>query len=144
MCSSDLDFNTVSIPISTILRWFLYDSDIVDNINDLAEALGLSRVSEEGDDKEREESDVRIEKLEPLVPFIDLISDAAASSMAAYHMAEMLNVGEIDESDEDALLKNEMMINLYKAVAFAAIVGALSIGFELGILDTVKIGRAHV
>jgi len=46
----------VDIPVSTIVRWYMYDTSLYDE-NDLAELIGLNRVSQEGHVKEQEDSD---------------------------------------------------------------------------------------
>ena len=67
-------FEVVSteIPLSTMLRWYLYDTGLAP-ANSLAEGVGLNRVSEEGDVKEKEDSDLRLSGIFELMPFIILI-----------------------------------------------------------------------
>jgi len=61
------------IPFSTITRWSLYDLS-VEYPNEIAVLLGLNPVSEEGDKKEAEDSEDRLEYVEDLLPFMDIIS----------------------------------------------------------------------
>ena len=49
----------LDIPMTTILRWYLYDTELYDP-NEISELLGLSRVSEEGNTKEKQDSEIRV------------------------------------------------------------------------------------
>ena len=40
------------IPFTTLIRWYLYDLE-VENPNKIAELLGLTPISQEGEEKER-------------------------------------------------------------------------------------------
>jgi len=53
---------TRDIPLSTILRWYIYDTELGEP-NDVVEVMGLNRASEEGDEKEREDSDLRLDNI---------------------------------------------------------------------------------
>lgn len=126
---------TTEVPISTMLRWFIYDigygEDEIDTV------LGLPSISEEGAEKEAQDSKKRLDDIQGLVPFIDLMSDSAASIFLA--------VGDgIDQelSDEDQELVDEALGNLYKSIALSAIVGTLSVGYALGIIDVMALSTA--
>ena len=75
------------VPLSTIYRWYLYDTELVEDVNELAEMIGLSRVSDEGDSKEREESEVRVREIAPIYPYLEAISDVSAKSLVAMHLS---------------------------------------------------------
>lgn len=135
------DIEIGEVPLSTIRRWFLYDSDLVDNKNDLAEALGLNRVSEELEEKEIEESDKRLKQIEPLEIFVGVMGEIAAYSMTALKLSEMMQNGEVDPDDTEALTTYaEEILEDYKEVSYSAVVGTLSIGIDLGIIssETIK------
>jgi hypothetical protein len=123
---------TNEIPVSTMLRWYIYDIGYgKDNID---EVLGLPYISPEGAEKEEQDSKERLDNLQPLVPFIDLMSDAAASIFLA--------VGsdiEPEMSEEEQDMVEEALGNLYKSIALSAIVGTLSVGYALGLLDVTAV-----
>lgn len=117
---------TQDLPVSTLVRWFLYDTDLSDP-NDLAIALGLNPVSEEGESKELEDSDNRLFEVADLFPYLDTIAEIAANSVVAAQLSE---AGE--ELSEDAPL--HIMLPLYKLVAQAALVSGFSSAVELGLV----------
>jgi len=122
------------IPFSTITRWSLYDLS-VDNPNQISALLGLTPVSEEGDRKEVEDSEDRLERIDELVPFIDIISELNAKIIVAVQMRDMKNEGVVSagDFDHDDL---EHMTEFYKSIGFSALVTAFSSGTELDIIHT--------
>lgn len=120
------------VPMSTILRWYLYDTGLGE-ANILAEHVGLSRVSEEGDTKEKEDSTLRISRISELMPYIDAVSDMSASTMLALHKSSVMRDDLSEEETESTKI-------IYKAVGMSTLIGALSIALDLGILDS---GVAH-
>ena len=68
----------VDIPVSTIVRWYMYDTSLYDE-NDLAELIGLTRVSQEGHVKEQQDSDNRILAIEQYVPFLEQMAEISAN-----------------------------------------------------------------
>jgi hypothetical protein len=118
------------IPLSTIMRWYLYDTAL-GVPNELAEIIGLNKVSEEGEEKEVEESAYRVARLAPLLPFIDAFSNLSAEAMTALHTQHLAEVhGEVDEEEE------EEMFLIYKVVALSTLIGTVAAGLELGVLKT--------
>ena len=130
-------FEVVSteIPLSTMLRWYLYDTGLAP-ANSLAEGVGLNRVSEEGDVKEKEDSDLRLSGILELMPFIDSISDMSVSTMLALQESKTNN--ELSEEEIEASSV------IYKAISMSSLIGALSIGLSLGILETPTISSGRV
>lgn len=122
---------TTDVPVSTIKRWYIYDT-APDGENEIAELIGLSPVSEEGNAKERQDSELRLKNITHLLPYIDLISEVASESVANMQFNEMKKAGIITGSNEEEEL--EVMRMVYQAIAMAALVGGLSIGTHLGIL----------
>ena len=51
----EYELTSNDVPMSTVSRWYLYDTSIAEDINEMAEIIGLSRISEEGEAKEQEE-----------------------------------------------------------------------------------------
>jgi len=120
------------IPLSTVLRWYLYDTELVEP-NSIVEELGLSLVSEEGDAKEREDSDLRIKNVAPLYTFLDSIADISANVLTSIHLKELKQ--ENEEAFKEYSEEISSMNSVYKAVALSTLLGAFSISVDLGIVD---------
>lgn len=119
------------IPMSTLFRWFLYDMD-VENHNQFAEIFKLTAVSEEGDEKEREESDRRTERLAPLYSFLSLYA-----SMNAQYTYEVFkdDMSSMESMSGLSLEKESEVLKLFfRNVSFAAIMGTFSTALELGLI----------
>ena len=121
------------IPLTTVFRWYIYDTGLTDEPNNIAEVVGLSRISEEDEDKEIEDSEERLSALVPLLPFLESMSDISAQTMTAIHLKELVDEGELD--DQELLEEGEEMANSYKAVALSTLVGVFSIALNLGIIQ---------
>jgi hypothetical protein len=124
------------VPLSTIARWFLYDAEVTDDVNELAEMVGLTRVSEDGDAKEQEESEQRLERIEPLEEYLATIADASARTLSTVHVTGLVNHGLLDEDEESVESSMESAYQVYLDIAMTTLVGAFSIGLELGIINS--------
>lgn len=120
-----------SLPVSNLVRWFLYDTELVEP-NEIAHDMGLTRVSEEGDVKEKEDSDKRLEPVGPLIPFLTMMSEIASQAMCS------IQEKHIDDDYEDApeqMEKDlESMYQLYKVTCLSALISAFSSAMELGLI----------
>lgn len=133
----EFDIVTNDVPLTTVARWYLYDTGLVDNVNDLAESLGLSRISEEGEAKEEEDSERRLDNASALFPFLESMAELSAQTMTAIHYDHVLEDNpEVDEEDEESLAVLASMHNIYKAVALSTLIGTFSGALELGIIDS--------
>lgn len=121
---------TTDIQLSTIARWYVYDTGI-GNENEVAEAIGLNPVSEEGDKKEKEDSEARVERIEPLFSFIDYISTVAADSVVSMQLKHV----RVEHPEQDVDKEAELIFSLYKSVSMASLIGAFSSAIELGIVS---------
>lgn len=121
-----------SIPVSTVIRWCLYDMSISET-NEIAVAMGLSPVSEEGHEKEVQDSNERLANIYELLPFVEMMSDISSKICTASQLRELESVVDL-EALELTPESIESLVAAQKAVAFAAIVSVLSSGIELGIL----------
>ena len=132
---------TTNIPFSTILRWALYDFG-VDNPNEIAAKLGLTPVSKEGEEKEQEDSLIRLDHLDEVLPFIDVISELNAKIVANVQMRELKEEGlmNMEELGEEEV---ESMVGFYHAIGFSALVAAFSSGIQLDILHLNTVGTAR-
>jgi len=128
------EFETVSqdVPLSTLMRWYIYDTG-ADSENEIAEVLGLTPVSEEGNNKERQDSEDRLGEVLDLMPYLDFISSVAADAVAGMQMKEMKKAGLITT---DADIEDDMstMASVYKAIAISSLVGGFSIALRLGLV----------
>ena len=134
----EFEITTQEVPLSTVYRWYLYDTELVDNINDLAEMVGLSRISEEGESKELEDSGDRVKAVAPLFPFLESIADISAKSLVALHLAEAINSDDME--DHELEKHGDEILAVYKAVALSTLMGAFSIGLHLGMIETNTVG----
>ena len=125
---------TSEVPMTTVYRWYLYDTAMNENINELAEAVGLTPISKEGEAKELEDSEARLIEIQQLYPFIDSISDISAKVLTTLHVKEIDNLP--DDTKENMLNALDDMFAVYKAVAFSTLIGAFSIGINLNMIQT--------
>lgn len=120
------------VPLTHLMRWFLYDTGLIDP-NEIATRLNLTPVSDEGNVKEEEDSDYRMEAIADLLPFIELMAEITADAITA------IQVKDIEESLEDdaSQVKHEMTImrQMYKVVALSSLISSFSAAVELGILS---------
>lgn len=130
--SSDYEIFTRDIPLTTILRWYIYDTELGEP-NDIVEIMGLNRASEEGDEKEREDSDARMDNVGYLLPYLNAISDIAADVITAVQIDEIVK----DNPDNKEEIERELdtMRVLYKVVSLSAIIGAFTTAMELGLIE---------
>lgn len=75
-----VEYETVvnDVPVSTLIRWFLYDTDLMAP-NKVAPLVGLNPVSQEGDEKEVEESAERLSDMDELMPFLAAMAEISSS-----------------------------------------------------------------
>ena len=124
---------TSQIPMTTVYRWYIYDTVPDANANEIAVSLGLNPISPEGEAKEREDSEERLLQVQELFPFVETISELSAKVMTSMHLKELDG---IDSEDKDIILQNVgSMASVYKAIAFSTLIGAFSIGINLGMIE---------
>ena len=122
------------IPLTTLYRWFMYDIS-TENPNNHVDIFKISPVSEEGDEKEQEESKLRAENILELMPFINLYATMTAQYVFEMQMREV--IGEISEDMAAKLEKDaDKMKQFYKLISLSALMTMLSSAIELGLLST--------
>ena len=128
----DYQIFTRDIPLSTILRWYIYDTELGEP-NDVVEVMGLNRASEEGDEKEREDSEMRLDNIGYLMPYLDSMADIAADVITAVQVDEITK----DNPDNVEEIERELgtMRVLYKIVSLSAIMGAFASAMEIGLIE---------
>ena len=138
---AEFEIVTHQVPMSTVCRWYLYDIGLVEDVNGMAELLGLNRISLEGEEMEREESDARMRNIEPLFPFLDSIADFSSQLLTTIHMKEIVDSNP-DVDADDLSKKAGDMSSIYKAAALSSLIGGISAAVDLGLLhhDAVNTG----
>ena len=128
----DYEVFTRDIPLSTILRWYIYDTELGEP-NDVVEIMGLNRASEEGDEKEREDSDMRLDNIGYLMPYLTAMADIAADVITGVQVDEINkdNPGNSEEIEREL----DTMRVLYKVVSLSAIMGAFASAMEIGLIE---------
>jgi hypothetical protein len=129
---SKYTIQNTEIPFSTITRWSLYDLS-VEYPNEISVLLGLNPVSEEGERKEIRDSEDRLESLDELLPFIEIISELNAKIIVAVQLRDMTKEGLADK-EEFGPEELEHMTDFYKSIAFSSLVTAFSSAIELDII----------
>ncbi len=132
----NFDFSPTEFPASTVLRWFIYDVGVGDE-NALAEYLGLTRVSDEGNAKEKEDSDNRLLEIKDLFSYIDYISTVSSDVVTAAQLKVLKESTETKSPEIQKELENdlEIMREIYRSVAATTLLGAIAIGVRLGVLE---------
>ena len=132
----NLDFSPTDFPSSTLLRWFIYDTGVGDE-NSLSEFLGLTRVSDEGDAKEREDSDNRLVAIKDIFPYIDYIATVSSDVITAAQLKILRESPAVENAGIQKELEDDLNImrDIYRAVAASSLLGAISIGVRLGVLE---------
>ncbi|NBW11508.1 MAG: hypothetical protein EBR82_26105 [Caulobacteraceae bacterium] len=120
-----------SIPLHTLLRWYLYDVAGDDAIN-REKIFGLSPVSKEGHQKELEESEKRIDKIEDLLPLLTFYSIKTAEYAFAMHKDSFKSIPGI--SEEMLNDSEEALTSFYTNMAFSALLSSFASLNELGII----------
>lgn len=128
----EITIYTNEVPVSTMVRWFIHDIGYgEDGVDDL---IGLPRVSEEGLTKESQDSDERLEELEPLLSYIESMAEIAGNVLST--IAVLSSVDDEDPTeDEDLEEVLELIGSLYRSVAFSSMLGAFSIAEALGLIS---------
>jgi hypothetical protein len=89
---------STSIPMAVIARWYFYDAGL-EEPNKLADLVGMMPVSLEGDAKEEEDSDERLIRVAPLLPFIETITEINARSITELQFDHYITSGQLDPNE---------------------------------------------
>lgn len=118
------------IPVTTLYRWFMYDLK-TKKPNDHIDVFGLTPVSEEGDEKERQESEERLDNILELTPFLTMFAD-----MTATYVIEMQKCGMVEIPDLTSLTTNgDKIKSFYRRLAYSALLTSYASAVELGLVD---------
>ena len=126
------DFGEIhQVPITTLFRWFLYDT-AGPEANENIGIFNLSPVSEEGHEKEQDDSDNRLLAIDALIPFLTIYANMNAEFSFEAHRKEMLKIEGVDESmleSSSATLKE-----FYSNLTFNGLLAAMSAAVELSLI----------
>jgi hypothetical protein len=122
----DIEIIQNDVPTSTLVRWYLHDL-VVESPNEIAAKFGLTPISDEGIQKEEQDSQYRIQKLAPLIPYLNLIADINARVIAYTQLRASMSEGLEDEIEE--------LMEFYAAVGMSALISAFASGIEIGIIQ---------
>lgn len=121
----------INVPMPVLIRQAIYDS-IYTEAEDISFAMGISPISDEVADMERQASEDRIGKFDPLLPFIEAHSDISARVSAT---AYILTAEKYDEAFDDPD-NFEELVKLFKTISLSATVACISKFIDLGLLET--------
>ena len=122
------------VPLTTLYRWFMYDIG-TENPNSHVDIFNISPVSEEGNEKEEEESKLRTRNISELVPFINLY--ATMTAQYVFEMQKREVIGEVSPEMAAKLEKDsDKMKQFYKLISISSLLTMLSSAIELGLLST--------
>jgi hypothetical protein len=133
--------NRKEVMVTTLLRWFLYDTDLADP-NEIAVAVGLTPVSAEGETKELEDSKNRYESIEYLIPFLEAFSDLSANVVTTIQIQELMKATNRDANDIEHEI--ELMSQMYKVLSMATLVAGLGAAFDIGLITQGKVFQTVV
>lgn len=133
----ELEVVTNDVPLTTVARWYLYDTALVDNINELADSIGLTPISDEGEAKEKEDSERRMQNSAAMFPFLENMAELSARVMTAIHFDGVVDSNpDLDEDSDEVVDILNGMHNIYKATALSTLVGTFSVALDLGLIES--------
>jgi len=127
-----IETRIIDIPLPILTRQNVYDS-IFDDVEKIANKMGLPPISQDVSDMEKEASYKRIARFAPLLPFIDAQADISARVSATAYLITIAG----DEEDRQLLERElEEVISLFKLVSVSAAVSCISTLINLDLLST--------
>lgn len=127
----EFEITSENLPISTLFRWYCYDTG-VKNPNQFADDFGLNPISEEGEEFELKESEARLARLIPYVPFLNILSEINAAVLAQT-LTNVLTKYDVLEEDEIEK-EQELMEDIYRHITLGGLTAAFSAALSLGII----------
>lgn len=122
--------------LSNLARWYLYDLELAD-ANKVAQEIGLQPISVEVEEKEIEESDIRMGEVLNFIPFIDAITEINARVLTTVQRDKSNEVVEKSKNTPNPLtleVLEENLGNSFRQIGFSALIAGLSAGVALGII----------
>lgn len=122
---SEKDLITGSIKAK--IREFLYDTQM-EEAEHMAELMGCTPISDDLFDREVNESEKRVDKIEMLIPLAYAFVSTFSEAVIKHEMAH-------DEEKSKTPAQVHTMRNLIMSTSFPAIVATLSQMVDLGVID---------
>ncbi|CAB4129606.1 hypothetical protein UFOVP115_60 [uncultured Caudovirales phage] len=132
MFDNDGDYKMQKLPISTLYRWFLYDISGEDAKKSFT-LFELSPVSEEGDEKELEDSEIRLTEVTPLLPLVKMYADMSAKYTFDIQKEELLKAKGVTPSMVESSSKT--LKEFYSSMVFNGLLGMLAAAVELELIE---------
>jgi hypothetical protein len=129
--------NLNKIPITTLFRWLLYDITSEDAPL-YSHIFDLTPVSEEGNLKEQNDSDTRVENISEIVPLLTFYATATAEFAFNIHKTKLTSLEGITK--EMVAASEEAFKEFYYHMIFAGLMGSYSAMAEL---DIIKLNSVH-
>lgn len=129
---AELLIDTKDVPLSTLYRWYLFDT-AVDDPNKYATQIGLTSISEEGIQKEKDDSTKRLHRVLPLKEFVSTMSAITAEVFSEAIIDVASEIGLV-KKDEDLDARKDAMKDICISISMSTLIPALSTALELGIL----------
>lgn len=120
------------LPMTTLYRWYLYDV-IGEDAKKNFKLFNLSPVSEEGDEKELQDSGVRLNEISPLLPLIKMYADMNAKYTYDIQKEELLKSKGVTPAMLESSSKS--LKEFYSNMAFNGILAILAAAVELELLE---------
>lgn len=121
---------TKAISMHSIIRSIIYDSGLP-NPEDVAEILGLNRVSDEVAEREQYESEARVSRLWPIMPIVESHAAITAKLVAASYLSVFMNDANMSELEG---VDPESLERLFNMVTLSATVSCLASFMELNLI----------
>jgi len=128
------------IPMSTLVRWYLYDMQVT-NGEELAQELDIPLISQEGVEMEQRDSEIRMARVAPYEDFVSGISEINSYVINSIQMKnyekrfeELRESLDHDESEAiDSIIEDSIV--LFNQISLAASLFTLSAGFAIGLFQ---------
>jgi len=132
--NSDNDgyYKMQKMPITTLYRWFLYDITGEDAKKSF-KLFNLSSVSEEGNEKELEDSELRLTEISPLLPIVKMYADISATYTYDIQKEELLKAKGVTPSMLESSSKS--LKEFYSSMVFNGLLAMLSAAVELELIE---------
>ena len=117
-------------PMAALFRWYCYDL-CVEDVHDLSLRLGITPISKEAEVEEMQASEERLNRIKPLIPFLDTICQINTGVMLEQNKKMLEN---LPLEDAQKLRAAELFKANFYAVSMSALVSAFSSGMALDII----------
>lgn len=131
---NDYSMSLLGVPMSTLYRWYLYDT-AVDDPNKYAVRAGFTAISKEGEELEKTDSTKRLSKVLPVKDFLTVMSAITADVFGEAIMEVASEVGLI-KKEADFESRKDAVKDICITISLAALIPTLSAALELGVLNT--------